>query len=1024
MPARILPLSEDAISQINSSKQITSLSGVILALLENALDADATKVDISVNFGRGSCIVEDNGTGISSVEFSNHGGLGKTHHTSKAASGQTLHGSTGTYLASLAALSMVSITSRHSTQATSATMIMHQGRVVARHLPSLPVHELAAFGTHGTRVTVNDLFGNMPVRMKQRALLSAQGTSTDDRAWFELKRDVLALLLAWKTPCAVKLRDSEHHNRNLTLSGSHSTVSSALTERNLNTLHSNAARYDLRDAFPLLFQAGFAPFNSRPRWEPVSASTSKLSCHGLICLDPSPSRLCQFVSIGIQPCSSTSGHNAIYEAINKFFVNSDFGIVAERDSPRTDQRAIQSGDKSAFRQNRISKGIDRWPMFIMQLKLKDESKRSAHNWPENQLEQIIDVLEAMIRRWLEHHDHRPQQKRIRKDQYLALPHITGNSPLTTTQQESDGQLNSKTSRHGTPTRSRNSASMDLLTAKHSGDDLREDTPTSKRPRTAYDIDMMSKIRSGKHETPTPPGISQSHATIQSRHFTLPPLEPGSLSSLFKVTKSLKHPHLKHPHSKGSVAAVAQLASSHTATYSDDFGSISESDLLEAASACELAHVTAEESNHVHTDLASDHDGAAEWKNPTTKQTFLVNCRTGIVITSNDQDRTRISDTTVVRPYGTPSTNMATTTAGRPLTINGRGTSASENSVHHDVPTFLSNWQNPVFARQTEQEIPIASVMGPGMDPSSLGERRCNHDAISDYFAASGHGLPSKLSKSDLQHVMVINQVDAKFILCSLPSADSGARTLVLVDQHAASERVILESLLSDLCSPIKELSPIASLRSNLHCTSAVDTVPLELALVFEVTPAESDLLRTHSTLFARFGILYDLHADIGSKSHHTVAVRALPPAISERCKLFPKLLIDLLRSEIWSRVDSGKTLPTLRSDESSGEQGWIERIGSCPKALLDMVNSRACRSAVMFNDVLSIRQCEDLMAKLAKCAFPFMCAHGRVSMVPIGIIGGDGETVFDDRHGKLGFSKAASDEKPFSETFKGWKAGK
>lgn len=1019
MPARILPLSEDAISQINSSKQITSLSGVVLALLENALDADATKLDISVNFGRGSCIVEDNGTGISSAEFSNHGGLGKTHHTSKATSGQTLHGSTGTYLASLAALSMVSITSRHSTEATSATMIMHQGRVVARDLPSLPVHELAAFGTHGTRVTVNDLFGSMPVRVKQRALLSAQGTTIDDRTWLELKRDVLALLLAWRTPCSVKLRDSENHNRNLTLSGSHPSVSSALTERNLNTLHSNAARYDLRDAFPLLFQAGFAPFTSRSRWVPVSASTSKLSCHGMICLDPSPSRLCQFVSIGIQPYSSTSGHNTIYEAINKLFMNSDFGTVAERDSPRTVQRATQSGDKSAFRQNRISKGIDRWPMFILQLKLVDESKESAHNRPESQLEQIIDVLEAMIRQWLEHHDHRPQQKRMRKGQYLAQPHITGSSPSSTVRQESDGRLNSKTSRHGTPTRSRTSASMDLLTAKHSGDDLREDTPTSKRPRTAYDIDMMSKIRSGKHEIATPPGISRSHATVRSRHFTLPPLEPGSLSSLFKVTKSLRHPH-----SKDSVAAVPQLASSHTATLSDDFGSISESDLLEAASASELAHVNTEESSYAHTDLVSDHDGAAVWKDPITQQTFLVNCRTGIVIPSNDHVRTRISDTTLIRPHGTPSTNMATTTVGRPLNMNGRGTSASENSVHHDVPTFLINWQNPVFARQAEQEIPIASLLGPGIDSSSLGERRCNHDAISNYFAASGRGIPSKLSKADLHHVTVINQVDAKFILCSLPSADSSSQTLVLVDQHAASERVILESLLSELCFPVDEGSPVASIRSNLQCTSAVNTIPLELALVFEVTPAENDLLCTHAPLFARFGILYDLRADTGSKSHYTLAVRALPPAIVERCKLFPKLLIDLLRSEIWSRVDSGKTLPAVRSDVSTDEQGWIERIGSCPKALLDMVNSRACRSAIMFNDVLSIREREDLMAKLAKCAFPFMCAHGRVSMVPIGIIGGDGETLFDDRHKKLGSSKVAVDERPFSKAFKGWKAGK
>ena len=89
-----------------------------------------------------------------------------------------------------------------------------------------------------------------------------------------------------------------------------------------------------------------------------------------------------------------------------------------------------------------------------------------------------------------------------------------------------------------------------------------------------------------------------------------------------------------------------------------------------------------------------------------------------------------------------------------------------------------------------------------------------------------------------------------------------------------------------------------------------------------------------------------------------------------------------------------------------------------------MVNSRACRSAIMFNDVLSIREREDLMAKLSKCAFPFMCAHGRVSMVPIGMIRGDGETVFDDRHKKLGSSKVAVDERPFSKAFKGWKAGK
>ena len=1018
MPARILPLSEDAISGITSSKQITSLSGVILALLENALDADASKVDISVNFGRGSCVVEDNGTGIPSVEISEHGGLGKIHHTSKATTGRTLHGSTGTYLASLAALSMVSITSRHLSEDASATMIMHQGRVVARHLPSLPAHELTAFGTHGTRVSTNDLFGNMPVRVKHRALLSAQCTTTDERIWLELKRDLLAMLLAWRTPCSVRLRDSETHNRNLTLSGSHSTVSSALTERNLNTLHGKAARYDLRDAFPLLFQAGFASSNSRTRWVPVSASTSKLSCHGLICLDPSPTRLCQFVSIGIQPCSSTSGHNTIYEAINKLFLNSDFGTVVGHGGPRTDERGLHSRDEAASRQSRTSKGIDRWPMFVLQVKLKDEHQKPVHGQPKNNLEQIVDVIEAMIQQWLDLHGHRPQQTRTRKPRDPAQPRISSSSPSQPTRGAPDSLHHKGTSRSfGTPTRSRTSSTMDLLTAKRSGYMPRQDLSSSKRPRTTSEIDVLSRIKTGKGGIAIPPGLSRSPATTQSTHFALPTLEPGSLSSHFKATKSLS----VFP-SKESVLASAHPARSYTTAHSDDFGTISDSGLLEAVSASRLVQTQAAELTSARPDSASDLVDAVKWTDPITKQTFLVNSRTGVVIPSSDQTGSRMSRAQDTRSSNLTSGNMAMTTAGRPLTMNGRGTSGGESLTNDDIPTFLSNWQNPVFIRQTEQEIPIASVIGPGKELSDLGKQRCNHDAVSDYFAASGHVLPSKLSKVDLQHGTVINQVDAKFILCALPTADSTARTLVLVDQHAASERVILESLLSDLCSPIDKLSPVASLSTNLHCKSAVNTVPLDHALLFELTPEESDLLRTHAPLFARFGILYDLRTDVGGKAYHALAARALPPAIAERCKLFPKLLIDLLRAEIWSRVDSGKTLPAVRYDVRNDEKGWIESIGSCPKMLLDMINSRACRSAIMFNDVLSIQECEELLAKLAKCAFPFMCAHGRVSMVPVGVIGGDVGTVFDDRRGEMGVGKVAVHERPFSEAFKAWRA--
>jgi len=72
---------------------------------------------------------------------------------------------------------------------------------------------------------------------------------------------------------------------------------------------------------------------------------------------------------------------------------------------------------------------------------------------------------------------------------------------------------------------------------------------------------------------------------------------------------------------------------------------------------------------------------------------------------------------------------------------------------------------------------------------------------------------NRLSRDDLKEAVVINQVDSKFIASLLPSGpvagDAGyvsgapsqvpSRTLVLVDQHAADERVRVEWLQREIC---------------------------------------------------------------------------------------------------------------------------------------------------------------------------------------------------------------------------------
>jgi DNA mismatch repair protein MLH3 len=75
----IQPLPGDVVAQIKSSTVITSLNAAVCGLLQNALDAGASKVSISVDYGRGNCSVEDNGLGIVPASFQEDGGLGKLH---------------------------------------------------------------------------------------------------------------------------------------------------------------------------------------------------------------------------------------------------------------------------------------------------------------------------------------------------------------------------------------------------------------------------------------------------------------------------------------------------------------------------------------------------------------------------------------------------------------------------------------------------------------------------------------------------------------------------------------------------------------------------------------------------------------------------------------------------------------------------------------------------------------------------------------------------------------------------------
>jgi DNA mismatch repair protein MutL len=151
-------LDPETIGQIAAGEVIERPLSVVKELVENALDADATRIAVRVRGGGLQEIeVADDGAGIPPADLP----LALTRHaTSKIEAASELSrvgtlGFRGEGLASIAAVAKVTIVSR-AAGADVATAIDAHGEEIGELRP------LA--GPPGTRVVVRDLFGNVPVR--------------------------------------------------------------------------------------------------------------------------------------------------------------------------------------------------------------------------------------------------------------------------------------------------------------------------------------------------------------------------------------------------------------------------------------------------------------------------------------------------------------------------------------------------------------------------------------------------------------------------------------------------------------------------------------------------------------------------------------------------------------------------------------------------------------------------------------------------------------------------------------------
>ena len=174
------------------------------------------------------------------------------------------------------------------------------------------------------------------------------------------------------------------------------------------------------------------------------------------------------------------------------------------------------------------------------------------------------------------------------------------------------------------------------------------------------------------------------------------------------------------------------------------------------------------------------------------------------------------------------------------------------------------------------------------------------------------------------------------VLSKLYVLMENANGLVLVDQHAAHERVLFEEL-----------------RRRME-QQGVPTQKLLLPQTFDVPPRDADWIEQNLSVLQRMGI------GIESFGPDTFKIDSLPSFldVSDAAQFMRKVIDDL---------------------KSASNNASAMRLGE------EMIAKSVCRHAVKANDPLRYPEVEKLIRDLLDCDLPYCCPHGRPTMIQISL---------------------------------------
>lgn len=260
-------------------------------------------------------------------------------------------------------------------------------------------------------------------------------------------------------------------------------------------------------------------------------------------------------------------------------------------------------------------------------------------------------------------------------------------------------------------------------------------------------------------------------------------------------------------------------------------------------------------------------------------------------------------------------------------------------------------------------------IGPAFKTATISDRTAGVDAKFQAKVLASLN-PCQFTKSMFENIQVLGQVDDKFIACLVNSEQDRnpagePNLLVLVDQHAAHERIRLEMLMAEAYGRNNN-SDSDDKVSGLQCLLKSNITP---PVTVNLSVSELRLMKGFQHKFARLGIDYDLTED-----QACVRVNRLPACVAER------EANELKRGRQTVANGIAETLIKEVLDLLQRHSGAVSGL---PKTVIRILNSQACHGAIKFGDALELDECRTLIGQLSSCDLPFQCAHGRPALMPI-----------------------------------------